>query len=112
MPANRALRIRIGVQRQQRRWPVAPASTVGAAEAEDWTTALKQPPRSAFRIAGSGAISATWASLSQPVEFTTKQPASSAWWRIVTSIWSAKICPTIDPGKCAQWISSRSAIRV
>ena len=45
-----------------------------------------------------------------PVEFTTKQPDSNAWWRMVTSIWSAKIGPTSEPGNCATWISSCCAI--
>lgn len=31
---------------------------------------------------------------------------SRAWWRIVTSIWSAKIWPTREPGNWAAWISS------
>jgi hypothetical protein len=50
------------------------------------------------------------ASCSQPVALTTKQPASSAWWRMVTPICSAKIGPTSEPGNCAQWICSCWAI--
>ncbi len=76
------------------------------------TMAVQQPPRSALRMRSSGVMASIWASSSQPVALTTKQPASSAWWRIVTSIWSAKICPTIEPGNCAAWISSRCAMRL
>ena len=56
------------------------------------------------------ATSRTCSCVSQPVAFTTKQPDSSAWWRMVTSIWSAKIGPTSEPGNIAQWISSCWAI--
>ena len=48
--------------------------------------AVMQPPRSALRSFSSGEILAICSSVSQPVALTTKQPLSSAWWRIVTSI--------------------------
>ena len=76
------------------------------------TMAVQQPPRSAPRMRSSGVMASIWASPSHPVALTTKQPASRAWWRIVTSIWSAKICPTIEPGNWAAWISSPPAIRL
>ena len=50
------------------------------------TMAVLQPPRSAFCRPASGVIAVICASVSQPVALMTKQPASSAWWRIVTSI--------------------------
>lgn len=68
--------------------------------------AVMQPPVSALRSRSSGEMRAICSSVSQPVALTTKQPDSSAWWRIVTSICSAKIGPTSDPGNCATWISS------
>lgn len=74
------------------------------------TIAVLQPPRSAGCRAGSRVIASICASVSQPVALTTKQPDSSAWWRIVTSICSANTGPTSEPGNCAQWISSCCAI--
>jgi hypothetical protein len=74
------------------------------------TIAVMQPPRMPRRSFSSGEIRAICSSLSQPVALTTKQPLSSAWWRSVTSICSAKIGPTNEPGNCAAWISSCCAI--
>ena len=50
------------------------------------TIAVMQPPLMARRSFSSGEIRAICSSVSQPVALTTKQPDSSAWWRIVTSI--------------------------
>ena len=66
------------------------------------TIAVMQPPRSALRSFSSGEILAICASVRQPVALTTKQPDSNAWCRIVTSIWSAKIGPTSEPGNWLQ----------
>ena len=54
------------------------------------TMAVKQPPRSALLELGVAGDLRTCASVSQPVALTTKQPDSSAWWRIVTSICSRR----------------------
>ena len=74
------------------------------------TMAVWQPPRSAPCRPGSVVTDWICASVSQPVALITKQPDSSAWWRMVTAICSPKIGPTSEPGNCAQWISSCCAI--
>ncbi|MCY1550829.1 hypothetical protein D9M68_871100 [compost metagenome] len=75
------------------------------------TMALKQPPEiGPMAQPVSAMICCCCSGSSQAVALTTKHPDSRAWWRMVTSICSAKISPTNEPGNMAAWICSPSAI--